>query len=180
VTGNVETVYAEALFELAREQGNTESVGKELAVLSTLFADNPDMVKVLGVPTIDGEEKANFIDKIFKGKVSDVTYNFIRLLTDKKRVSYLSSISDGFRDRVNDMNNVVEITVTSAAPLSADMRAKLKAKLEAAYKKSVTLAETVEPGILGGVIVRYGNTVLDGSVKTKLDVIRRQLDNTVV
>jgi F-type H+-transporting ATPase subunit delta len=180
MTGTVDHVYSEALFELAKEQGNAETVNEELAVLSTIFLDNPDMVKLLGVPTVSGEEKADFIDKVFKGKTSVLTYNFIRLLTDKKRVAELPAISDDFKSLVNALNNIVGISVTSASPLSADMRAKLKAKLEATYKKTVVLEESVDPGIIGGIVVRYGNTVLDGSIKTKLDGIRRRLDNTIV
>lgn len=179
MTGNVENIYSEALFLLASEQGNADAVNAELAVLSEIFAANPDMIRILNAPTIDAEEKADFIDTVFKGRTSEITYNFIRLLTDKKRAAYLPAISDGFRGRVNDMKNIVEIKVTSASPLSGDMRSKLKAKLESSYNKTVILYEAVDPEIMGGIIISYGNTLLDGSVRTKLDTIRKQLKNTI-
>ncbi|MCL2054332.1 MAG: ATP synthase F1 subunit delta [Oscillospiraceae bacterium] len=179
MTSNIEKIYSEALFSLASEQGRADAVNAELALLSKIFESHPDMVKVLNAPTIDGEEKADFIEKVFKGRTSEITYNFIRLITDKKRASYLSAISESFKDRVNDMKNIVEIKVTSASPLNEGARSRLKTALEASYNKSVILEEAVDPEILGGIVVSYGNTLLDGSVKTKLQTMRNQLKNTM-
>lgn len=164
---------------LASEQGSADTINGELAALSEIFGDNPDMVKILNAPTISAEEKTEFIDKVFKGKISEITYNFVRLITDRKRAAFVPAISQLFNEQINAQKNIVEIRVTSASPLNESQRSKLKARLESSYKKTVVLKEAVDPEIMGGIIIGYGNTLLDGSVRTKLDVIRKQLINTI-
>ena len=77
------------------------------------------------------------------------------------------------------MKNIAEVKVTTSVPLSENLRTKLKAKLEAVYKKTVILTECVDPKIMGGIVLNYGNTMLDGSVKGKLEAIQKQIKGVI-
>lgn len=179
MTGSVEKVYSEALFELASEQKCTDTVNDELSSLAEIFRGNPEIAKMLGAPTVNSEDKLRFIENVFKGKISEITYNFLCLLTDKKRVQYLPSIADNFKIRFYEMKNIVEVKVTTSTPLNDILREKLKLKLESVYKKTIVIKETINPEILGGIIINYGNTMLDGSVKTRLDSMQKQIRNFI-
>lgn len=179
MTGGVEKVYSEALFELSNEQNCVDAVNEELTALAKIFNDAPELAKMLCAPTVDSAQKTKFIEQIFKGKTSDITYNFLCLLTDKKRASYLPAIADSFKERFYEMKNIVEVKVTTSVPLNVTLRNKLKSKLEAVYKKTVILEETINPDILGGIVINYGNTMLDGSVKAKLDAMQNQIKNFI-
>ena len=77
------------------------------------------------------------------------------------------------------MNNIAEVKVTTSVPLSDGLKTKLKAKLEKVWGKSVILTETVDPDIMGGIVVNYGNTMMDGSVKSKLEAIQKQIKGII-
>lgn len=179
MTGSVEKVYSEALFELAGELNCTDEINEELTALAKIFRDTPDLAKMLCSPTVRSDDKSMFIEKVFKGKTSEITYNFICLLTDKRRTSFLPDIADKFREHWCDMKNIVEIKVTTSVPLNDLLREKLIKKLESVYKKTVTLKESVDPGLLGGIVINYGNTMLDGSVKAKLEAMQKQIKNFI-
>ncbi|MDE5859568.1 MAG: F0F1 ATP synthase subunit delta, partial [Oscillospiraceae bacterium] len=78
-----------------------------------------------------------------------------------------------------EMKNIAEVKVTTSTPLSDGLRSKLKAKLEAVYKKTVILTENIDESIMGGIVINYGNTMLDGSVKAKLEAVQKQIKGVI-
>ncbi len=179
MTGSVEKVYSDALFELAAEQGMSDEVYEELNTIAQIFRDNPEFAKMLNAPTVSTDEKADVIANVFKGKTSELTYNLMCVLTDKRRITYLPAIADSYKERWYDMKNIVEVKVTTSVPLNETLKAKLKLKLEAVYKKSIILEEAVDESIIGGIVINYGNTMLDGTVKSKLESMQKQIKNFI-
>ncbi len=173
MTGDVGKLYAKALFELSIEAEISKEVYGDINECRKLFDDNPDLVKLLNSPVIEREEKHKVIDKIFgtEGTVHD----FICLVTDKNRINYFGKITDNFNKLYYAHNNIAEMTVITSVPLKAEAREKLLKKLEAQSGKKVMLNEQVDPSIIGGVILRMGNSQIDSSVKGKIEAIASTL-----
>ena len=179
MTGSVEKVYSDALFELSLEQNCAEEIYEELNALAKIFMDNPDFAKMLNAPTVNSNEKSAVIENVFSGKTSELTYNLLRVLTEKRRITFLPAIAQSFKERWYDMKNIVEVKVTTSVPLNETLKAKLKTKLEDVYKKSVILEEAVDESIIGGIVINYGNTMLDGTVKSKLESMQKTIKNFI-
>ena len=179
MTGTIEKIYSEAVFELACEQNCADTVKEELDALAKIFNENPAFAKLLTVPTVTIGEKLEIIDKTFKGKISELTCNLLCGVTEKGRAAAVPAIAEDYKNRWYEMKNIAEVKVTTSIPLSESLRTKLKAKLEAVYKKSVILTESVDPSIMGGIVLNYGNTMLDGSVKAKLEALQKQIKGVI-
>ncbi|MGN0621938.1 MAG: ATP synthase F1 subunit delta [Porcipelethomonas sp.] len=174
MTGDVGKLYAEALFELSLEAGDPEPVYTELNEYNSLFSENPDFVKLLFSPVIEISEKLDIIDRIFGGKKSLVR-DFICLVTEKNRITYIDKITSEFNKCYNRHMNIAEMTVVSGIPLKPELREKLKSKLEEKSGKKVDLKVEVDPSIIGGMILRYGNSQIDNSIKGRLEAVAEQL-----
>lgn len=179
MTSTVEKIYSEAVFELANEQDRADEIKDELDSLAKVFNDNPELGKLLSAPTVSMGEKLDIVEKLFKGKVSDTSYNLLCVVTEKGRARLVPLIAEDYRNRWYEMKNIAEVKVTSSMPLSDGLKAKLKAKLEKVWGKSVILTEKVDPDIMGGIVVNYGNTMMDGSVKSKLEAIQKQIKGVI-
>jgi len=175
MTNEVGKLYADALFQLCVEQDCLESVYAGIQEYNEIFTKYPQLVKLLSLPTVSASEKIGVLKKIFGGADESMGYHFLCLLTEKNRISHFGAVAEVFNANYNRFHNILEVTVTTGVPLTEDARKKLSAKLAAKSGKTVKLAEKVEPGILGGVIVRYGNTQIDGSLKNRLSEIADKL-----
>lgn len=173
MTGAVEKLYSQALFEIALENNNLDELNSDLNQCRTIFEENPELVKILASPIITDNEKIDVITKIF-GETGTVR-NFICIVTQKGRIIYFSDIAEEFRLKCNEYNNFAEMTVTTTIPLKSEQIVKLVKKLEEKSGKRVKLFEKVDTSILGGIIVEYGNTRIDDSIKGKLEAVSKQL-----
>ena len=175
----IEKVYAEALFQLGNEQNTLDLFHEELNAVRDVFEQNPDAVKFLSAPTIVYDDKMSFIDKIFKGKICDDVFSFIKVLTKNKRISNILTIADKFNADYNEFNNIIEITVITVKPLKDELKIKLKSKLEAMMNKSVKLIEKTDESIIGGIVLNYGNTMVDSSLKAQLDSLKIRMRSMI-
>ena len=179
MAGSVETVYSRALLEIAAEDGSMKELDEELNALSGIFSANPELTEILSAPTVTDEEKLSLIKTVFEGKISVTALNFLCVLAEKNRCRYLSGIAEEFRNEYYEAAGIAEATVTTVIPLTDDARDKLKAKLEKKFGKTVILKEKIDPSIMGGMIVSAGGTMMDGSVKTKLENMHKQIKDMV-
>lgn len=179
MAGSVENVYSRALLEIAAEDGSMKELDEELNALSGIFSANPELTEVLCAPTVTDEEKLSLIKSVFEGRVSDTVFNFLCVLSEKNRCRYLPGIAEEFRNGYYEAAGIAEATVTTVIPLKDDARDRLKAKLEKKYGKTVILREKIDPSIIGGMIVSSGGFMMDGSVKTKLDNMHKQIKDMV-
>lgn len=97
----------------------------------------------------------------------------------KNRISYIDKIIESYKELYNDYNGILEITVITSTAMSDTLRKKLVSKLEQVSSKKITLVEKVDKSVLGGIVLNYGNTQIDGSLKSKLDNLRYQIDTTI-
>jgi F-type H+-transporting ATPase subunit delta len=187
---SVEKTYADAFFSLLESENPDKSAGRpafdtaltQLKCVGETIAETPDLLKLMNTPTISDDEKLGLIDSVYGEKVTDYVRNFLRLLAVKKRMSYFPQILREFRRRYNEHFDIAEITVTSAMPISQDLRGKIAAKMAQITGKpaeNVLVTEKVDKTLLGGVVVDYGNMRLDGSVKTRLNELAKDIAGTI-
>lgn len=173
MTGDVGKLYAQALFELSLELDILDKVCTEIKQCRRTFDENPQLVKLLNSPVILKTEKHEVINKIF-GE-NGMIHDFICLVTDKNRISYFGKITDAFIEHYNQHNNITEMTVVTSVPLKSELKSKLVKKLEQKSGKNVKLIEKVDPSIIGGIILRMGNSQIDNSIKGRLEAVAQQL-----
>lgn len=171
--------YAEALFELSEEENITKEIYNELNNVLDIVKNNKDLENVLKSPLVAKSEKVQLIETLFNTKINNNLKNFLKILVEKGRISSLKSIELTFKELLNDKHNIIEGTVISAIALTDEKVKELEEKLSKKYNKNVTLENKVDESILGGVLVRLGNTQIDGSVKTRLDNIKDQLSQVI-
>ncbi|MCL2036850.1 MAG: ATP synthase F1 subunit delta [Oscillospiraceae bacterium] len=176
---SVEKTYADALFTLlveeSRSKSEFETVLAELNTVSLVMSGLPDFNKLLNTPTISEGEKLELLDSAFNGRVSEYVRNFLRLLTTNKRMSCFPQINKAFKMLYNEHFGIAEITVTSPFPLEEEQRVKIIAKMSQITGKSVSLSEKLDKSIIGGIVIDYGNTRYDGSVKTRLNELKKDI-----
>ena len=171
--------YAEALFQLSEEENITKEIYNELHSVLNIIKSNKDLDNVLKSPLVAKAEKVQLIETLFNNKINNNLKNFLKILVEKGRISSLKSIELTFKQLLNEKNNVIEGTVISAIPLTDEKVKELEKTLSKKYNKNVTLENEVDESILGGVLVRLGNTQIDGSVKTRLNNIKDQLSQVI-
>ena len=165
--------YAIALFELALEEERLEEVEAALDRIETLFKDSPDFARLVRSPVFSAEEQARALGAIAAHtEITGLTANFLQLLVKNRRLFALRDIIAGFRRLLADHRGQVTAEVTSAIALTPAQTEELKATLKAKTGKDVTLNTTIDPAIIGGLIVKIGSRMVDTSIRTKLNTLK--------
>lgn len=175
----IRKVYAEALFGAALEDGVLEPVRKELEELNGLFKDSPEFLTMLSSPALTPAEKSSVIENVFGGKVEAHLYNFLRILSDKGRAEAFPEIVEEFRDLCRDHDGIILVEASTAVPMTEAQKAKLCEKLAVSTGKKIELKNIVDPSLLGGVVLRYEGSEIDGSVKERMNSLRQKLRSTI-
>jgi F-type H+-transporting ATPase subunit delta len=161
--------YAKALFQVGKEENALDDFNRTLAEMARICGETPAVVDGLTNPLYpqDVREKvmAHLVGAI---KASALMVNFLNLLVRKKRADVLPDIAMVFQALVDEERNMCQGTVISATEISSDLNAKIKATLEKITGKQVIVTNEVDPAIIGGIIAKVGDLVLDGSIKTQL------------
>lgn len=161
--------YAKALFAIGKEDGKNEAYSVTLQDVAALFTAAPDVEDALTNPLypLDVREKA--MAALIKAMGADkVTANFLNLLVKKKRATIIPEIADVFRAMVDEDKNISHGSVISAVELSPELRGKIQGTLEKLTGKTVELTASVDPSIIGGLVAKVGDLVVDGSIRTQL------------
>lgn len=161
--------YAKALFVVGKEQENYEEYNQTLQGVAGLYVSNPEVADALTNPLypmdIRGKVMAGMVRSMGVDKIMG---NFLNLLVEKKRAEILPEIAEEFQAMVDDEKNISHGQVISAIELSAELQANVQTTLEKLTGKKVKLTTSVDPSIIGGIIAKVGDLVLDGSIKTQL------------
>ena len=173
--------YADALFSLVTEENDDAltKVYEDLSGILEIFNAEPEFLKLLKVPTIPIDEKLSINKEVFEGKVHIYVLNFLYVLTENGRTDSYEKILQYFTTLYNEHKNLVDITVTSSSALSDEAVAKIKAKMISVTGKTVNLKLKTDPSLIGGVVISYGNTVIDGSVKARLEKLKTDIAGTI-
>ena len=180
LTSQLALRYAQALYELAAEQQALDSVEQQLVLVADTLSESGELGTLLYHPQVPVEAKKETIVQVFGEQLSTQVRNFLLLLIDKRRETALPAIIKEYRALANAARNITEAEVTTAMPLAeAELRA-LTAKLSAVTGKNVVLRTNIDQRIIGGVIVKIGDKLIDGSVVRQLKTLRTALLKTEV
>ncbi len=177
--GSLEGNYAEALFELCRERNNLDEVHSEMLWLSDVVEKNDELIRFLYAPTVEQEDKKSVLKNVFENELSKTSFDFLCVVADKRRIKYLSKIIKSFNDLYNEEKNILEVTAITTVPLSDTLREKLIAKLESVSNKTIVLSEKIDTSIIGGIVLEYSNTQIQGSIKHRLDELRARINSVI-
>ncbi|MFD2761004.1 F0F1 ATP synthase subunit delta [Lentibacillus juripiscarius] len=165
--------YAEALFQLGNEKGTMDQLAEEFHVLKTTFDENNELVPFLKHPRVNNEQKEQFINNVFQSFSADVV-NLLHLLAERHRIDIVPSVIDHFIRLVNDAKGMEEATVYSIRELSQTEKERLEKTFAKRFgKQAIKITSVVDPSVIGGIKLRIGNTIYDGSIQGKLKRIER-------
>lgn len=167
--------YADALFSLAQEKNQVDAVEADLALIASAIRDSRELRALVENQDYSPSTKLSLLKKIFDGKVSPLTQNFIGVVVTKRREAFFPSIYASFVELANQARGVVEVEVRSAAPLGDEQISALEGKLGARLGKRLRLTTRVDESLIGGLVVKVGDTLMDGSVRTRLGRLRERL-----
>lgn len=169
---NTASRYAKAWMEEALQNGSVDEALRDIATITSTVDGSRDLSLFLKNPIHSRGVKQSVLDEIFKGKVSTQTMNVLNLLVAKGRVGELHAICTSFTSQHQKASGIVEASVSSPIALSQDEQNAVAKALETSLKKRVILTAHVDPSLIGGIKVRIGDQVVDGSVRHQLDVLR--------
>jgi len=172
--------YARAFFEIADEEKQLENYYREINGFSSIVEGNEDLKEFLANPIFDQAEKKSVVENILeKTDISGITANFLKLLADKQRIVILKDIVESYREMMDEALKTVRVSVKTAFPLSAELVQHLQEGLERQTGKNVDMTVVEDQSLLGGIVVRVGDTLYDNSIKTQLNNIRNLLGEEV-
>jgi F-type H+-transporting ATPase subunit delta len=166
--------YAEAVFGLAGEQNTVDRWLQDLRLIAEYLSDHR-LVFLLSEPNIQFNRKELVIKDLLNGKVQPEALNLALLLVERGLVELAPRVRDEYERKYNDFHNQIPANLTTAMPIDDMTRATVLADLQRLTGKKVLLAEQVDPTILGGAIARVGDTLIDGSVRRRLQLLRQQM-----
>jgi F-type H+-transporting ATPase subunit delta len=168
-------VYAKAVLGAAAKADQTQEVVEELdALVSEVFEKLPKLEATLAAPRVPLEAKYRILDRAFAGRMTDLLLRFLKVLCRHRRLDCLRVINRAVREQYHEVLGCIDVQVRTAQPLSVELRAAITARLETMLAKRVNLCESVDPQLIGGLVVRVGDTVYDASVANRLVRLRRE------
>ena len=170
----IATVYARSLFEVAKEQDKLDVVRDQLGAFADALSETRDLQVFFFSPYFSTAEKEDGLDRV----VSDadpVILNFLKLLIEKHRMPVLFRIRANYDAMWEEENKLLPVQITSAVELDKQTVSQLGDRIAEQTDRKVDISATVDPDILGGIVVQVGNSVLDASIRNRLDQLRRQV-----
>ena len=176
----VATTYGQAMYDLARDEGKSQTILAELSALDQSLKAAPEFLQLLSAPNIPKEERVQILDDSFRGKIDPYVLNFLKVLTEKGYMRHFSGCCQFYKQQYNKDNGIVPVVAYTAVPLSDELRRKLTAKLSTVTGKTIELDCRIDPETLGGVRLDFDGRQVDGTVRRRLEDIRGLLKNTVL
>ncbi len=174
----VSNTYGEALFELAVEEGKEDVFLDEIVVIQQAIKENPDFSRPMEHPQILKEQKLEVLENVFKGRISDELMGFLSLIVTKDRYDEIDGILEYYVNGIKALKGVGVASVKSASELSENLKKEIEKKLlETTSYKSMEIDYSVDPDLIGGIVIRIGDRVVDNSVQTKLNKLQHELMN---
>jgi len=166
--------YARALFEIASEDQSYNDWSKKLKLISDTEVDK-NFADVLNSTKISLSKKMYLIDDVFKNKLNTLQFNFLKLLTKNQSFSIIQDIYKQFLKQVEKLNNIIRVSVISPYKISDDLKDQISNLVHEISGAESVIEERVDRELIGGVVIRLGDTVINGSIKNRVKQLRREL-----
>ncbi|MGI5911351.1 MAG: ATP synthase F1 subunit delta [Syntrophomonadaceae bacterium] len=167
--------YAEAFFNIARDNNKIDEFQQELEKIVVTIDEMDNLKEYFSHLLIPAKAKKEVATKIFSGQVSQMTLNFLFMVIDKRRESYINFIADEYKEMADESRNITKAELTAAREVPEDEIRFLAERLSAATGKIVQLDVQVNPALLGGIMIRIGDQIIDGTVAKRLQMLKAQL-----
>ncbi|MGE0025883.1 MAG: ATP synthase F1 subunit delta [Thermoleophilia bacterium] len=172
---SVAATYAEALFEAAADAGSVDAVAEEVAGFADAVQESAELRQFLDNPEVEARLKKEALKEL-SSSATPITANFLQVLVDRGRIAEFPEIARAFADRVAAEEGRLEVEAITAVPLPDDLRTRIVEELSRKTGRSVDLTESVDPEIVGGLVLRIGGAVVDGSVRHRIEELRAALN----
>lgn len=176
----IAATYAQALYDLAKDENLTEAILTQLQALQEGFSAEPDFLRLLSTPGLSKEERCGIVDASFREKVHTYVLSFIKILVEKGYVRHFADCCKAYKTLYDADHGILPVLAVTAVALNDTQKQKLTTKLETITGKTVELENRVDASVLGGVRLDYDGKRVDGTVQNRLDTIAGLLKNTVL
>ena len=173
--GTIARVYAETLLRSADRHQRVDDVNESVRALSAVLDATPEFRRFLAAPQIAAERKRALVSEALQARIDPLVSRFLELVIEKHRERVLEEIVLAWKELLDARANRQSATVTTAIAPDAETVARVQAALEKATGKTIVLDKRVDPRLLGGLVIRTGDTVIDGSLRSRLVELRRRL-----
>lgn len=172
----VENVYGDALFELSKEENKVDEIYDEVQGLIQILDDNPDLTSMMTHPHISKDEKLQTVETVFKGKISDEIIGLMRMVIEKDHFGQMKGIFEYFVSSVKEYKNIGVAKVITPLELSSEKKKEVEKRLlETTDFVSLEMHYEIDKDLIGGMVIRIGDRVVDSSIKTKIYNLSREL-----
>lgn len=167
--------YARALIESAVKRNEVDTIREDLSLVNEVINKSSDLKNVILNPTFNEEKVEEIITEIFASKISRITLNFIKMVLKSHRMDMFEDISYWYCEFDDKLKNKLKISITSAIILNDETKERLKQKLEDKFQKTILLNYTVDESIIGGIIIKADDKIIDGSIKNRYERLKSSL-----
>ena len=171
----VDLVYGQALFDAAKDTGKLSNINEEYSAVSEVFAENPELKKLFGIPAISLKEKKAIAEKIFGGHISQELLNFICVLIEKRRMNSWAGIGRVYEKLVWESEGFTKGVLYSAVPAGKERLQAFEEKTSVVAGKRVVLENRIDETIIGGVKIYVDGKLIDASVKGRLENMKQRI-----
>lgn len=172
----ISKTYGDALFELAVEENKVDDLQEEIGQLQKILQENGDFGRLMTHPKINKDEKIKVVTDVFKGRISDELLGFLTIIISKDRYQEIDGILEYFLTEVKKYKGIGVATVTTAVPLREEQRRKVEQRLlDTTDYKSMEIHYKQDAALIGGMVIRIGDRVVDSSISTKLNELQKDL-----
>ncbi len=177
---DIGTNYGRALYDLAKEEGLSEEILKQLRVLQESFSQEPKFLRLLSAPDLGKPERCQILQDCIGDAVHPYVLNFLKILAEKGYAKVFAGCVDTYVAQFNEEHDILTVSAVTAVALTEDQQNRLQEKLQQITRKTVELQNRLDATCLGGVRLDFDGHRIDGTVKTQLETLHRQLNNTVL
>lgn len=180
IKGAVATRYAQALFDIAQDTDSIAKVEEELRGIVQALDESREFQQVVFHPQVPVGVKTKIVKELFADEISKTTFNFLCVILERHREAYLKDIAEAYIGLANQTRNIAEVEVTSAVELPTVHRVNLMQALSKMTGKEIRIRYQADPEIIGGLVIRLGDRIVDASVKRQLDRVKERIRETQV
>jgi F-type H+-transporting ATPase subunit delta len=167
--------YAESLFDLAKEENKVTQYLDDIKLVGEVLGSDPQIVQFFNHVLIENDKKIQLLDQSFKGNVDQYVLNFLKLLVQSRRIRYIDDIVKSYINLSNQYLGIEEGTIYTPYKLTDQQIQDIEKAISQKENKKVTLKVSIDPSLLGGIKVQIANRIYDGTIKNKVEMLKKEL-----